>query len=105
MEIKKLVFIPPPIEVRQKQEKIKQQKIEASKTFGDFLINVSNLCFEKCINVTQIYMSKSESKCLTKCYTKFTEAHDYSINKFASLNNIIENKTLNRSNEFGDRYE
>ncbi len=105
MEIKKLNFFPYSKELKEKREKELKQKEEASKTFGDYLISISNLCFDKCMLLDNIYITKAEDNCVKNCFYKFSEAHTFSLKKFTNINKTVENNTLSRSKEFGDFYD
>jgi hypothetical protein len=105
MEIKNIIFFPYSKELKEKKEKEQKQKEEASKTFGEYLISISNLCFDKCMNVDNVYISKSEENCVKNCFNKFSEAHTYSFEKFQKINILIEQNTLSRSKEYGDYYD
>ena len=102
MEIKKYFFVPYSKELKEKKERENKQREEASKTFGDFLISTSNHCFDKCMNLDNIYISKLEENCVKTCFYKFSDAHTYSFHKFQNINILIEQNTLSRSKEYGD---
>ncbi len=89
-------------ELLAKREREKKQKEEASKTFGDYLINFSNMCFDKCINVDSVYLSKEEENCIDSTFYKFYDAHLLSINKFRNINFMTEKPFLMRGDNYGD---
>jgi hypothetical protein len=105
MEIKKIAFFPYSKELKEKREKEIKQKEEASKTFGEYLISVSNICFDKCMNLDNLYITKSEERCVRNCFYKFSEAHTYSFEKFQNINILTEQIPLSRSKEYGDYYD
>lgn len=104
MEIKKVNFFPYSKELKEKRDREQKQKEDASKTFGEYLISITNLCFDKCMKLDNIYISKSEENCVQNCFYKFSEAHTYSFQKFDNINNLIESNALSRSKEYGDYY-
>ena len=71
MEIKKVIRNPVSPALKEKLERDKANKEEATKSFGDYLISITNYCFDKCINSDSIYFSKSEEKCVNNIFTKF----------------------------------
>jgi hypothetical protein len=73
---------------------------EAAKTYGKYLVNMTNMCFEKCINTDNIYYSKNEDKCINSCFSKYTDINNYALLKFNEINkdinfNISENYITN----------
>jgi len=105
MEIKKVFRNPTSPALKEKHEREKLHKQEATKSFGDYLISITNYCFDKCINPDSIYISKSEEKCVNNIFHKFSEAHHYALNKFEYINISTESDTLERANEYGDYYD
>jgi hypothetical protein len=91
-------------QLKEKREREKKHKEEATKNFGDFLINITNFCFDKCIEADNIYMSKSEEKCVESFFEKYTEAHSYALGKFQEINEITESNKFERSKDYGDYY-
>jgi hypothetical protein len=63
---------------------------EAAKTYGKFLINMTNLCFDKCINTDNIYYSKNEERCIKSYFTKYSEINNYDLFKFNEINKDID---------------
>jgi hypothetical protein len=83
-----------------RREEESNLRAEAAKTYGKYIIAISNKCFEKCSDVGNLYISKSETKCLEACFHKTTEANDYALQKFSEINkgfnyNISENLLAN----------
>jgi len=91
-------------QLKEKREREKKHKEEATKSFGDYLINITNLCFDKCIIADNIFMSKSEEKCVESFFEKYTEAHSYALGKFQEINEITESNKFERSKDYGDIY-
>jgi len=108
MEIWKVIPLPISPQLKEKMERDKKHKEESSKTFGDYLISITNVCFDKCINTDNIFMTKQEEKCIAEFFNKFTDAHIYSFYKFKNINNLIDENNnhshLDRSKDYGDYY-
>jgi hypothetical protein len=110
MEIKRISNAPISKELKEKLDRQEKNKEEASKLFGDYLISITNLCFDKCMNTNEIYFSKLEDKCVENCFFKFSESHLYAYKKFLNINMFteIENASSNvyfeRANDYGDYY-
>jgi hypothetical protein len=105
MEIKTVSFkqnLTP--QLKEKRDREKKHKEEATKSFGDYLINITNLCFDKCIAADNIYMSKSEEKCVESFFEKYSEVHSYALGKFQEINEITERNKFERSKDYGDYY-
>ena len=64
MELRKIVPIPKTPAYLERLEKERKQKAEASKSFGDFLINISNICFDRCISTDNLHLTKREKRCV-----------------------------------------
>ena len=104
MEIKKLIPLPVSPQLKEKMDRDKKHKEEASKSFGDYLISITNHCFDHCIDSESIYFSKKEDICIDNFFSKYTEAHQYTLNKFININHFSEVNTLDRSKDYGDYY-
>jgi hypothetical protein len=91
-------------ELQTKRDREQKQKEEACKTFGEYLINFSNFCFDKCINVDSVYLTKEEENCISSMFYKFHDAHLHSINKFRKINFKSETHFLLRGDNYGDYY-
>lgn len=105
MEVRRLTKFVPSKELADKLEKQKKQKEEACKSFGDFLISITNFCFDKCINTDLMHFSKNEKKCVEDMFNKFVQAHQYTYDKFLNINSISENSSLlERSEDYGDYF-
>jgi hypothetical protein len=64
---------------------------EAAKTYGKYIISISNKCFEKCSDLDSQYISRKETKCLTNCFNKTYEANQYALDKFSEINKGFNN--------------
>jgi hypothetical protein len=84
------------------QEKEKRKKEEALKQYSSFLISITNMCFNKCINTDSIYFNKTENKCIDSCFHKFTDLNLYAYRKFREINKPM---NFNRAADFGDYYD
>lgn len=83
------------------REKQKQEKEEALKIFGNYLITITNVCFEKCIKTDKIYFAKSENQCLEACHKKMHALYNHTFSKFYHE----ENFSLQRATDYGDMYD
>ncbi len=101
MELRRQVPFKPSKELQAKFDLEKQQKEEASKHMGDYLISLTNTCFDKCINTDKIIFTKNEDKCLNSCFYKFSELHFELLQKFKEINKKI---NIERSEDYGDYY-
>lgn len=95
--VKKEVISPDRKKILDERETLRN---EAAKTYGKYLVNMTNLCFEKCINTDNIYLSRNEDKCIRTCFSKFKDINAYALNKFNEINkdinfNISENYITN----------
>ncbi len=73
---------------------------EAAKTYGKYLINITNFCFDRCVNTENIYYSRNEEKCVNSCFSKYEDINNYAMIKFNEINkdinyNISENYITN----------
>ncbi len=82
-------------------DKQKRDKEEALKIYGNYLISITNICFEKCIDTSRIQMSKSENKCIEACHGKLHKLYYNTFTKF----HTEETFNLNRATDFGDKYD
>jgi hypothetical protein len=64
---------------------------EAAKTYGKYLVNMTNMCFDKCINTDEIYLTRSEDKCIDSCFSKYRDINNHALNKFNQINKDINN--------------
>ena len=67
------------------QEDDKIQVATASKNISFFILKMTDLCFDKCINLNLKYLSKYENKCIDSCFIKYVETNEYAYNKFYNL--------------------
>jgi hypothetical protein len=104
MEVKSISKIPISPQLKEKMERDQKQKEEATKSFGDYLISLTNKCFDKCIDTDSIYISINEEKCVDAYFDKYYESHLYALNKFNEINNMTEVNTFERAKDFGDYY-
>ena len=104
MEIHKIVPLPVSPQLKEKRDLEKKHKEEASKSFGDYLISITNVCFDKCINTDSVVLTKKEENCITEFFNKFGEAHHYAYRKFQYINNLTESDPLDRWKDFGDYF-
>jgi hypothetical protein len=105
MEVRALEHIEITKESKERLEKEKKQKAEACKSVGDYLVSVTNLCFDKCIKTDSMIFSKKEEKCVEEFFHKFSEAHHYAYKKFNYINYITENSTFfEKANDYGDYF-
>jgi hypothetical protein len=94
MELRKLqeaTWTPQQQKKRQEEESIRQ---DAAKTYGKYVINMTNICFDKCTDLSNLYHSRTEKDCLQTCFLKFKDLNHYTLEKFikADFNpNISEN--------------
>ena len=86
--------------LKQKREEEERQRNDAARKVGEFMISMTNICFNKCINLNKISLSKKEENCVNSCFNKFSDLNLYSYNKFAEIDSNIE-----RSNDYGDYYD
>jgi len=102
-------FLIPPVISKEKKEQIEKetkQKEEVCRVYGNYLISLANLCFEKCIDTESIKFTKKEEKCVHEFFYKFVDAHQYSYYKFININKISEDPShIERSDEYGDFYD
>jgi hypothetical protein len=95
--IKQEVLSPERKKVLEERETLRN---EAAKTYGKYLVNMTNMCFDKCISTDNIYFSRSEDKCIDSCFSKYRDINNYALIKFNEINkdiniNISENYITN----------
>jgi len=102
MEKRNIVFLdkfsPEYEAIKEKQIKDKE---EALKIFGDYLISLTEICFEKCIDTQKIKISKIENQCIDNCHEKLHKLHYKTFSKFYNE----ENFNIRRSYDYGDIYD
>ena len=102
MEKKNVKFIENyPPEYKEILERQKREKEDAAKIFGNYLITITNICFDKCIKTDKIFFKKSENKCVEVCHNKFTDLYYKTFSKFYQE----ENFNLKRADGYGEASE
>lgn len=99
MERRKLVV---PTLSKYMQEKLnleKQHKEEGSKVIGDYLLSLTNICFDKCVSTDLIYSSSYENKCIERCFYTFSESYNYIYTK---MNNVYKPYNISRGYDYID---
>jgi len=102
MEIKKIVPLSISPQLKDKMDRDLKHKEEASKSIGDYLISITNNCFDYCINTDSIYFTKNEEKCIKNYFEKYKEVHLYTLKKFKDIDQFTSINTLERSADYGD---
>lgn len=85
--------------MKDKMQLEKQHKAEGAKIIGEYIISLSNICFDSCVNTDVIYISKKEENCLHNCLKKFSESYSYTYNK---MNNVYKNVDLSPGLDYVD---
>lgn len=102
MEKRNTIFVDKyPEEYQAVRDKENQQKEDALKIFGSYLISITNICFKKCIDTERIQLSKNEKNCLESCQGKMHMLYNKTLMKIYQE----ENFNLKRSTDFGDKYD
>lgn len=100
MEIRSIIEYKFSPELKKKFEEKKKHDEEACKIYGNYLINMSNIIFDKCINLERPHFSREEEKCIRSVFYKFSDAHLISMNKFKFINNLEETNLLGRADDY-----
>lgn len=80
------------------KEENKVQIATASKNISYFLLKMTDLCFDKCIDLNTKYMTKYENKCVDSCFKKYVDANEYSYNKFYHISRYKGDESDNYDN-------
>lgn len=95
----------PPVvseEQRKAKEELKHQKQEAAKSIGEFLISMTNICFDRCIDTNKIQLSSIESSCINNCFLNYNKFNLIAYEKFYDLHF---SKSTERADDYGDYFE
>ena len=85
MEFSKVNYRPPNKKEIEAQEEEKIQIATASKNISFFILRISDLCFDKCINLNLKYLSKYENNCINSCFKKYVETNEFAYKKFYNI--------------------
>jgi hypothetical protein len=102
MEKRNIIFIDKyPKEYESIQQKEIKDKQDALKIFGNYLISLTNICFEKCIDTTKIQFSNYENNCLDSCHNKFHALYYKTFVKYYNEEKL----NIKRAFDYGDKYD
>ncbi len=98
MEFSSVNYRPASKREREIREENLVQTATASKNISYFLLKMSDVCFDKCVDVKIKYMTRNENKCVDSCFKKYVEVNEFAYNKFYQISRYKGDESKNYDN-------
>ena len=59
---------------------------------------MTDVCFDKCVDVNFKYMTRKENKCVDSCFQKYVEVNEFAYNKFYQISRYKGDESSNYDN-------